>query len=296
MQWSKIRLSAGLQFRIAIFVVAWPTQLQSGAQPRAPKTAPLRFEAASVRQDVSGSESSQIMDALPGRFVARNVPVRFLILYAYDLRDHQLIGAPEWTWDKPFDVAAIYPGERRPNGSEVRMMVQSLLADRFSLKLHRAQRELPAYDLVVARKDGRLGPQLQKADRNCAARMADDGEKAAAGSRNSGSPSATRPACGMVATRRFLRGGARSMKDLAVRLQSMLGRPVVDKTGLAGAYDIDLHWAPTTLRANVTASTTANGAPSIFSALREQLGLKLVSHKERFEVFVVDEIRPPGPN
>ena len=79
-------------------------------------------------------------------------------------------------------------------------------------------------------------------------------------------------------------------------MQSMLGRPVVDSTGLMAAYDIDLQWAAMDLHADEAASATSSEGPSLFTALEEQLGLKLVSHKEKFEVFVIDEIKPPSPN
>ena len=86
------------------------------------------------------------------------------------------------------------------------------------------------------------------------------------------------------------------MQDLAASLQSMLGRPVLDSTGLAGSYDIDLQWAAMDLHADEPASTTSSEGPSLFTALPEQLGLKLVSHKEKFDVLVVDQIQLPGPN
>jgi uncharacterized protein (TIGR03435 family) len=175
-------------------------------------------------------------------------------------------------------------------------MLQQLLADRFDLRGHREQRELPAYDLVVARKDGRLGQQIHKSSMNCTAWIADGRPKTATGSRSPVSPSGERPICKTIATRKWLTGGARTMPDLAASLQSMLGRPVVDSTGLTASYDIDLQWAAMDLHAEEAATATSNEGPSLFTALEEQLGLKLVPHKEKFNVFVVDEIKPPTPN
>ena len=86
------------------------------------------------------------------------------------------------------------------------------------------------------------------------------------------------------------------MQDLAASLQSMLSRPVLDKTGLAGAYDIDLQWAAMDLHADEAANAASTEGPSLFSALNEQLGLSLVSHNEKFEVVVVDSVRPPSSN
>ncbi len=85
------------------------------------------------------------------------------------------------------------------------------------------------------------------------------------------------------------------MQDLAA-VAEHAGRPVLDSTGLTGSYDIDLQWAAMDLHADEAASTTSNDGPSLFTALQEQLGLKLVSHKEKFDVVVVDQIKLPGPN
>jgi uncharacterized protein (TIGR03435 family) len=266
-----------------------------GVQAQASETTTPQFEVTSVKQNVSQSTSSDINNQLPGRFVATNVPLRFLILDAYELRDHELVGAPGWTSDKAFDVIGTYPGARRPPAHEIHLMLRQLLADRFDLKGHREQRELPAYDLVIARKDGWIGPQIHESDMNCAAWIAEDRPKIAAGRPSPVSPSGERPICGIIATRKWLTGGARTMQDLVASLQSMLGRPVVDRTALTASYDIDLQWAAMDLHAEEAASAPSEG-PSLFTALKEQLGLKLVSHKEKFEVLVIDEIKPPSPN
>lgn len=257
----------------------------------------MRFEVASVKQNVSLRDESRIDDQIPDRFVATNVPARFLILYAYHLLDHQLVGARDWTFDKSFDVIGIYPPDKpRPDRSEIRSMLQNLLVDRFALKLHRAKRELPAYDLVIARKDGRLGPQLHKSDMNCAAQVANKRPKNDTALQSAVSSLGKIPVCSMIATRNYLAGGTRTMKDLAVTLQSLLRRPVVDRTSLQGVYDFNLRYAPTDLKVSDTTNTTMSAAPSLFTALRTQLGLKLVSRREPFEVYVVDRISVPGPN
>lgn len=267
-----------------------------GAQTQTRETTTPQFEVTSVKQNVAQSGPSSILSSIPDRFVATNVPVRFLILEAYELLDHQLVGAPDWTRDKSFDMVGTYPGGRQPPNHEIHLMLQQLLADRFALKVHREYRELPAYDLVIARNDGRLGQQIHKSDINCAAWIADGRPKTAAGPPTPVSPSGERPMCATIATRKWLTGGARTMQDLAVSLQSMLGRPVVDRTGLTASYDVDLQWAAMDLHADDAASATSSDGPSLFTALKEQLGLKLVSHKEKFEVVVVDHIGLPGSN
>ena len=266
------------------------------AQAQRPESRTPQFEVTSVKQNVSQSTPSNITTSIPDRFVATNVPVRFLILDAYELLDHQLVGAPDCALDRSFDVVGTYPGERQPSADEIHRMLQHLLADRFDLKVHREYRELPAYDLVVARKDGRLGQRIHKSDMNCATWIADGRPKTTAGPSSPVSPSGERPVCATIATRKWLTGGARTMQDLAASLQSMLGRPVVDSTGLTGSYDIDLQWAAMDLHADEVASATSDEGPSLFTALQEQLGLKLVSRREKFEVVAVDHIDLPSPN
>jgi uncharacterized protein (TIGR03435 family) len=273
-----------------ILFALWQAQAQTAA------TSP-QFEVSSVKQNLSQSDQSKLSDSIPNRFVVTNYPAIFLILYAYDLKGHQLVGAPEWTWNKAYDIVATYP-EQQPTNSQIRIMLQNLLAARFGLKLHREQRELPAYDLVVARKDRRLGPQLLKSNVDCAAWMTQKHRPSRidAGGPSPVSPSGKRPECTIVATRRYLTGGAQTMQALAGPLEAMLDRPVVDRTGLAGAYDIDLQWAPTDLHAGEAPNAVSSEGPSLFTAVEEQLGLKLVPHKEKVEVVVVDRIDPPGPN
>jgi len=271
----------------------------SGAQGQTPETTTPQFEVTSVKEVKDGftrSASSTIKSGLPDRFATTNVPLFFIILYAYDLPGHQLVGAPDWTWDRSYDVVGTYPGGRRPPANDRRLMVQQLLADRFGLKVHREQRDLTAYDLIVARKDGRLGPQLHKSDMNCAAWIKDGRPKQAPGPPSPVSASGARPVCDMLTTRKWMTGGARTMQDLAGPLGALLDRPVADKTGLTASYDIDLQWAPTDLHAEEAAGETSSEGPSLFTALEEQLGLKLVAHKEKFDVVVVDAISPPSPN
>jgi uncharacterized protein (TIGR03435 family) len=282
-------------FCMTLFALACSRLLPGGAQAQTLKTMP-QFEVSSVKQNISQSDSSDTDSTLPDRFVATNMPLRFLILDAYELRDHELVGAPDWTFDKSFDVIGTYPEAHRPPVHEIHLMLQQLLADRFGLRVHRAQRELPAYDLVVARKDGRLGPQVHTSDMNCAAWIGGGRPKTTAGRPSPVSPSGERPVCSMIATRKWLTGGARTMQDLAGPMQAMLGRPVVDRTGLTAPYDIDLQWASMELHAEESTTAASSEGPSLFTALQEQLGLKLVPHKERFDVFVVDEVKLPGPD
>jgi uncharacterized protein (TIGR03435 family) len=249
----------------------------------------LEFDVASVKVNQKAEGPSQISGPTPGRFVASNTPLRFIVLYAYGLLDHQLIGAPEWMWSTSIDVAATYPSGTIPTDQDVRIMVRNLLRDRFGFMAHKEQREMPTYSLTLARKDGRLGPQIRRSDVDCVKWIADKRPSVDAGGASSVAPSGKRPACGMIATRKLLVGGTRTMLQLAVTLQGALGlgRPVFDRTGLTGAYDIDLQWTP---------DGGDGDAPSIFTALQEQLGLKLTPEKDQVEVLVIDKVERPALN
>ena len=279
---------------IALNMLICGRSLPAVAQPTPPaEAAKPQFEVASVKQNLSQTDQSGMNHGLPDRFTATNVPLLFLILDAYEIKGHQLIGTPNWTWDKAYDIAATFPDGPRPKLHQVHLMEQNLLQGRFDLKLHPEQRETPVYDLVLARKDGKLGPQIHKSSMDCAAWAANGRPKTDAEPKSPVSPSGERPVCGLLTTRTWLSGGARTIQNLAGSLEAMLDRPVMDRTGLTGAYDIDLQWARTDLHADDAASTDA---PSLFTAVEEQLGLKLVPHKEKLDVLVIDHIQPPTPN
>lgn len=254
------------------------------------------FEVASVKiNKAEGSSPSKISGTTPGRFVASNTPLRFLILYAYRLLDHQLVGAPDWTSSLSFDITATYPPGSAPTDNDVRSMLQKLLAERFGLTAHADRRDLTSYTLVVAR-EGRLGPELRRSDVDCQQWIADKRPQTDAGGPSKVTPSGKRPACMMLATRRWLSGGTRTMAQLAATLQSMVGKPVVDRTGLPGAYDVDLQWSPDDTGGASSGETSVNDGLSIFSAVQEQLGLKLVARRDQFDVLVVDRVERPTAN
>ncbi|HEX3940498.1 MAG TPA: TIGR03435 family protein [Acidobacteriaceae bacterium] len=269
----------------------------SCAHAQSPSETAPQFEVTSIKQNLSGTTESGMDHNLRDRFTATNMPLYFLIQDAYELHgDYQLAGAPGWTWDKAYDVVGTYPGGSSPDLQEIHLMERRLLADRFGLKLHSEQREIAAYDLVLARTDEKLGPQLHKSTMDCEAWAANGRPKTDTVPKSPVSPSGERPVCGQVATRTWLSGGARTMQELAGILQAMVERPVIDKTGLSGAYDVDMRWARTDLQAGEAATTTSSDAPSLFTAVEEQLGLKLVPQKEKFEVLVIEHIQPPTPN
>src|SRR5688572_13858254 len=171
-----------------------------------------------------------------------------------------------------------------PPEQDIRPMMQTLLAERFGLKVRRERRELPSYDLVLARNESALGPQLTRSTVDCEKWLADKKPQLGAGGRSPVMPTGLRPACMLLATRTYLSGGTRTIAQLAGTLQSMVGRPVLDRTGLTGAFDIDLRWDGAETGAKP--GTVSADATSIFTAVQEQLGLKLEPRRSPFDVLV----------
>jgi uncharacterized protein (TIGR03435 family) len=254
------------------------------------------FDVASVKENTSGSGSGGIAAPTPGRWRITNTPLRFIVLEAFGLRDHELIGAPDWTHSTAFDITATYAADPARTLQDTRAMLQTLLADRFGLQTHRETRELPIYSLVMARQDGALGPQLVRSTIDCEQWIAEKRPRLGAGSPSPVVPGGKRPVCQLVATRRLISAGTQTMQQLTGPLQSFTGRPVVDRTGLAGAFDFDLQWTSGPVAPAPGAPPAADDGPSIFAALQEQLGLRLEPGRGPFEVVVIDEIHRPTPD
>src|SRR4029453_12727894 len=167
---------------------------------------------------------------------------------------------------------------------------QTLLAERFNLKVHTDTREGPIYALIVARRDGRLGPKLKANTVDCASYLA---EKRAAGQVVVANGIGDAPLCGpMVASDRFVKASAKPIENLANAIARQVGRPVIDRTGLAGNFDYNLEWSP-----ELTAALPPDGrgAPAdsgvpLVTALQEQLGLKLESARGPNEVLVINHL------
>src|SRR5215467_10492909 len=280
-----------------------------GAQtPDAPAASDqLSFEAASVKANNTGGPFMLVFQP-GGRFRATNVTLKMLIGAAYGtpqpLPDFQLVGGPKWMETDRFDVVAKASGDPPPgpNGPPPQMflMIRSMLSDRFHLKVHYETREMPIYALVLARSDGKLGPKMTASTTDCAALMAS--------MRARGGPPALpapgeRPPCGARMFPGNVSAGAMTMTQIVNGLARMpgLNRTVVDRTGLTGAYDFDLTFTPDQMpQARGDAPPGApplpaidpNG-PSLFTALQEQLGLKLEPTRAPVNVLVIDNAEPP---
>ena len=256
------------------------------------------FEVASVKRNTSGDSRAPMRTQPGGRFVATNVLLKFLIADAFGMADPQslinsrILGGPDWIDSERYDINAKANTEFKPSpdgpARELLLMIRSLIEERFKLKAHRETRELPVYELVVARADRRLGPEMRKPAADCDAAIA-------AGippPRQHGEP----PPCGLMGgPARTIAGGA-TMRQLAANLSVRLERLVFDKTGLAGRFAFNLAWTPDRMPTADPAPgippIDPNG-PSLFTALQEQLGLKLEPAKGQVDVLVIDHVEHP---
>jgi uncharacterized protein (TIGR03435 family) len=216
-----------------------------------------------------------------GRFTASAVTVAALLRTAYRIQPYQLIGAPSWIHTKRYDIAAKVEDSPAPSQQA---FLQALLKDRFKLVVRNETREQPVLALVVARSDGRLGSKLIKSTFDCAAYFA--------GAHDPPQPGRT-PTCATSIGPGTLRGKAIPMTQLASSLAPFAGRFTVDKTGLAGGFDVELTW---TLEDAASIGAPNPAGPSLFAALQEQLGLKLVADKAPVAVVVVDRLEEPSAN
>ena len=261
----------------------------TAAQSTSPAKPPA-FEVASVKPNTSGDGRVLMTPQPGGRLNLVNVPLRLMIRYAYRVQDFQVVGGPDWISTARFDVVAKAEGGN-PSQEELQLMLRSLLADRFKLVVRPDTREMPTYSLVPARADGKTGAQLRKSDANCGPATAPSAPPAPG----------QLPSCGSMLGFGNLKARGSTMAALASTLSTFAGRIVVDRTGLAGGYDVDLTWTPDQIPRPVgDQPVQVNGVPvdpngpSLFTALQEQLGLKLESTKGPVDVLVVERAEKPA--
>jgi len=289
-----------------------------------PAAAPA-FEVASVKQNTTGGPV--MIGMRPGgRYTATNVPLQLLLRQAFRLQDFQIIGMPDWATTDRFDISAKGDGEVAPD--QMPALLRGLLADRFGLQSHSEQRELPIYALVLARNDGRFGPNLKASTANCAAPgrgrggepgpapagpgtttmplrggcpggPAGPGAPGQGGAGGRGVPmSGPAPPCGMRMAPGNVAAGGFPLSQLATTLAPMVGRVVQDKTGLSGSFDFELTWTPDPGPGGGRDAAPApdTGGVSLFTAIQEQLGLKLESQRAPVDVVVIDRLNRPTPD
>jgi uncharacterized protein (TIGR03435 family) len=262
------------------------------------------FEVASIKPSPAQLSGRRFITSSPdGLFIATNYPLKALIMYAYRVRDYQLLGGTGWIETAGWEIQARAPGgivqvpvwpiditQPDPMG----LMLQSLLEERFQLRIHREKKEAPVYELVVQRGGTKI--RLSNDQSPVSRQTAPAGIPPLPGT---GSPPLPRGGF-RISTRELSRTFEASAVALSVLMNSLeneLNRPIIDKTDLKGLYDINLQWSLDDIRtpAGINGPPTVN-APSLFTALQEQLGLRLVSSRGPVDVVVIDKAEKPSPN
>jgi uncharacterized protein (TIGR03435 family) len=276
---------------IAAASVAVTSSAQTNTTPASPATqsavtAPSAatlpvFDVASIRQDISppSAHNSIYNGGKSGNFRAVNESLSGLLEFAFDMPETRIIGGPTWLKSINFDIEAKADPAIDARMSQLtfdqakvqkQQMLQALLADRFKLTVHRETRELPVYALVIAKGGAKLAPFLA------------DGTTISTGNEHI----------------TVQGGGDNTVAVLAAQLAKSrdVGRIVFDKTGIMGRYDITLKWTSYNGASPMTNNASGDSGPSIFTAIQEQLGLKLESTKGPVQVLVIDRAEMPSEN
>ena len=246
------------------------------AQTAAPRPKFDAFDVATIKPvDPDAKAGRYIIMQGTNRFVEKAYTLKLLIAAAYDLNPRTISGGPGWIESDHYDIVAVTPGEVRPSHDEQMSMLRTLLADRFKLTFHREEKVFSIYELEVAKS----GPKLKA----------------------SSAPPEDPPA--LISTvypqRIVMPARNATMSDLARLMQrAILDRPVVDKTGLTGRYDFDLEWAPDETQFGGEVPVAPADAPSLplFSAIQQQLGLRLEATRGPVAALVVDKAERPTAN
>jgi uncharacterized protein (TIGR03435 family) len=267
---------------VAVAVLLWSTTTL--AQSADATAQPARFEVASVKLHTSDDGRVMMVAQPGGRFVALNVPLRHIIRTAFQLQDDQIVGGPDWLDTDRFDIEARAANMPGVPSIELLTMLQSLLAERFKLTTHREMREVPVFALERVRRDGELGAGLRP---TACPELAIDFSR-------------PKPCVNISNGSAFLTLRGMPFTEFARYLAPYVHRVVIDRTGLEGRYDIDLKFSPEQqgpAPGPAPAQPTGDpDRPSIFTAIQEQLALKLESTMDTVEVLVIDTLSHPTPN
>lgn len=287
----KLMLAAAAALAIGAPIVFGLLTAAPSVRAQSQTAAPRSFEVASIKPSEPGQMGTRLMIAPGGNFNAKNATPQMLVEFAYNIRDFQISNAPGWLKSEHYDVTAKGDDGGSPNPDALRQMVQSLLAERFKLLIHRETKELPVYNLVV----GKSGLKMKEVE------VPGDGPDKDPGP-GPGKIQGQGPGPGRGGMMRMgrgqLTGQAIKVDMLVSNLARQIGRTVIDKTGLKGAYDFKLEWTPEPGQgADLGEHTPIDpSGPTIFAALQEQLGLKLESAKGPVEIVVIDRIEKATEN
>lgn len=252
-----------------------------------------QFEVASIKPSAPDARGMSIRNAPGGRLNISNLSLKEMIVFGWRVQPYQISGGDPWVGSMRWDVSA--KPETAPKQGEQQLMLQALLEDRFQLKIHNETKELSIYALVLARKDGKLGPNLTEAKEGGCLAFDPTRPKPEPGAppvRNCGQQTMSYGTLTAVSV---------PVENIIPMLARMLGRTIVDKTGLKGRYDITVAWTPdesqtAMLPPDAPKPPPSDAGPTIFTALQEQLGLKLESQKGPVEILVIDRAEKPSEN
>jgi uncharacterized protein (TIGR03435 family) len=267
----------GLKFAVAALIIG------AGASAQ-------QFEVASIKSAAPDERRMFIGPGPAGGISVNNMTLKQMIQSAWHIMPVQISGGPAWIDSARYNVVA--KPEKRPAPEESMRMLQALLKDRFQLVIHSETKEIPIYALVLARKDGKLGENLTESkEGGCTVPDPNQPPPLLRGGKLG---------CGAIMSQRTMNGVSVPMTELARSLSLIVGRMVIDKTRLTAKYDYTVEFTPDESIALPGAPPVAAQAdsskPTLFTALQEQLGLKLESQKGPVEVFVVDRAEKPSEN
>lgn len=265
----------------------------------------LHFDSASVKTNLRPISAGSTGDVIPlggGRLRAEAALLPFIIQQAYTVRRYQIIGGPDWIGTARYDIEAKADGNA--TFPQIMLMLQSLLEDRFKLKVHRETRQLPVYELTVTKGGNKL---KQPTPGGCAAAEINSVPLPPPPPGTVAPPPCGRVFMGMFNGKASLEGGNVSVSELVRVLSNVMGRPVIDKTGISGNFDIHLPFAPDSSLEGLPGAGAPGGpalpvaadpsaGATIFTAIQEELGLKLESTKGPVEVIVIDGAERPTEN
>jgi len=235
------------------------------AKPMA-KDADPSFEVAVIKVSAPNDQSDGFH--INGRHISiENQTVVSMICFAYAINDSQIVSAPKWFAEQHWDIDGVPDVEGEPNVNQYQRMVEKLLATRFGVKMHHDKRELSGYTLMIAK----AGPKLAKSKSDPDAGMDENGWG--------------------QGSQRYMAFTNSNMSDLTLCLQVAAGKPIINATNIEGRYDFTLHWTPNEARA-----TEPNAAPGLFTAIQEELGLKLEATRGPTDVLVIDAATQPTQN
>ena len=250
-----------------------------------------QFEVVSIKRNISGATGGGIRSLPDGTTIMTNHPIWSIILSASPVPAREVEGLPDWVNTELYDVTLKPPaGATREQRGE---MMRSMFVERMKLQAHVEERERDVFALVVARSDGRLGPQLKPSPLDCTPRPPG---AAPPPSPPSLDPNDVMGRCGGRFGQGSILSGGIALDSLVVSISGLAGRQVLNRTGLKGFYALMLRWAEPRRPGAPPDAALDENLPDFFTALQEQLGLKLQSEKARVPIFIVDHIERPTDN